>query len=190
MEEIRRSPPNMYETLQRMGYLPYELVNAGFLNQQQYHLFASESPRLSYSHRKTGLRMSRKFTDANGIQQTVANLGCLGATLVTRVVKKMWADISFVQSLQNEAHLRNTRFETRKLSRLFRDHSIFQKFGQVRFWTNMRPKLENDQDLLCLSPLKHRKHTGGWIHHFTASERCTPWWFVLFISGSISQLLC
>ena len=38
MEEIRRSPPNMYETLQRMGYLPYELVNAGFLNQQQYHL--------------------------------------------------------------------------------------------------------------------------------------------------------
>ena len=42
------------------------------------------------------------------------------------------------------------------MSRLFRDHSNFQKLDQVRFWTNMRPKLENDQDLLCLS-LKHRK---------------------------------
>ena len=72
--------------------------------------------------------MSRKFTDANGIQQTVANLGCLGATLVTktRVVKKMWADISFVQSLQNEAHLRNTRFEQESCQGCF-EITLFSK---------------------------------------------------------------
>ena len=29
--------PKMYETLQIMGYLQYQLVNAGFLNHQQYH---------------------------------------------------------------------------------------------------------------------------------------------------------
>ena len=37
MEEIRRSPPVIYETLWKMGYSPYQLVIAGFLNHQQYH---------------------------------------------------------------------------------------------------------------------------------------------------------
>ena len=35
MEEIPKQPPAIYETLWKMGYSPYQLLIAGFLNHQQ-----------------------------------------------------------------------------------------------------------------------------------------------------------
>ena len=74
MEEIRRSPPNMYETLQRMGYLRYEPRISEPATVSSFALWISTAQLFR-------LRVSRKFTDANGIQQAVANLGCLGQPL-------------------------------------------------------------------------------------------------------------
>ena len=38
VDGINPTPPGMYTTLQIMGYLPYQLVNAGFLPSTVFHL--------------------------------------------------------------------------------------------------------------------------------------------------------